>query len=662
MPKMPLKAKSRAQKLRELLKHHQELYHTLDAPEISDEAYDALVRELEELESQYPELKTAGTPTERVGGTVLEKFEKVQHQVPQWSFNDAFTEEDIRAFDTRIRKLVSGNFTYTVELKIDGLKVVLTYEGGVFKQAATRGDGSVGENVTENVKTIASVPLRLSRPVDCIVEGEVWMGKSTLKKLNEIRVRQGEEPFANPRNVAAGSLRQLDSKMTAERKLDNFVYDIARGSEGSTQSEELEELGELGFKVNPHFKKCNDIEEVIRYWRDWHDKKDKEDYLIDGVVVKVNERDLQEKLGYTGKAPRFGIAFKFPAEQVTTVVEDITLQIGRTGVLTPVAILKPVLVAGSTVSRATLHNEDEISRKDIRIGDTVILQKAGDVIPEVVSVVKELRTGKEKVFKFPTHFALCGGDGRIERVPGQAAYRCVAKNSFEQQRRKLSHFTSRGVFDIDGLGPRIITRLMEHELVSDYADIFKLKYGDLEALEGFKEKSINNLLAGINKARKVTLPRFIAGLSIPQVGEETSRDLAGHFKTVGAFAKATHEELENIQGVGPIVAAAVASWFKDKQNRKTFENLLKEVKIEQVQQPTSGKLSGKTFVLTGTLQSLERGEAKDRIEKLGGKVSSSVSKNTDYVVVGENPGDKLNKAEGLGVKVLSEQEFLDMVG
>ena len=656
--------RERVEKLRELIKHHQELYHTYDKPEISDEAYDALMRELESLEVEYPELKTADSPTERVGGAPLKEFKKVEHEVAQWSFNDAFNEDDIRAFDTRVRKLVGRPFTYVVELKIDGLKVVLTYKNGTLVQAATRGDGRVGEDVTHNAKTIEAIPLKLNKPVDCVVEGEVWMAKSTLQKLNKVRAKVGEEPFANPRNVASGSMRQLDPKITRERKLDNFVYDLASydGRKPATQLEELNLLKELGFKVNPHFKECNDIEGVIKLWQKWQEKKDDEDYLIDGLVVKVNDVAVQDELGFTGKAPRFGIAFKFPAEQVTTVVEDITLQVGRTGVLTPVAILKPVLVAGSTVSRATLHNEDEIKRKDIRIGDTVILQKAGDVIPEVVSVVKELRSGKERVFKFPTHFALCGGDGRIERVPGQVAYRCVAKNSFEQQRRKLSHFTSRNVFDIDGLGPKIITKLMEADLVMDYADIFKLKYGDLESIEGFQEKSINNLLQAINKARQVTLAGFIASLSIPQVGEETARDLAQHFKTIDKLAKATYEELEVILGVGPIVAQAIVDWFGDKTNRKTFENLLAEVEIEPVQHRVlNSRLSGKKFVLTGTLETLGRSEAKEKVESLGGEVSGSVSQKTDYVVAGADPGDKLRKAEELGVVVLDEEAFLKLL-
>lgn len=655
----------RAKKLRETITHHQELYHTKDAPEISDEAYDALVRELESLEDEYPELRTPDSPTLRIGSKPLEKFEKVTHTHPQWSFNDAFNEEDFLAFDNRVKKALGFSPQYIAELKIDGLKVVLTYEKGLLKQAATRGDGRVGEDVTENVKTINSIPLKLNKEVSCVVEGEIFMPKSVFERLNSKRKKEGLELFANPRNVAAGSLRQLDSKITKERSLSAFIYDIASISlveKPESQEGELKLLEELGFPVNPHHKKLDSGINVIKYWESWTNKKDKEDYLIDGVVVKVNEVKSQEFLGYTGKAPRFGVAFKFPAEQVTTIVEDITLQLGRTGVLTPVAILRPVLVAGSTVSRATLHNEDEIKRKDVRIGDTVILQKAGDVIPEVVRSLPELRTGKEKIFKFPTHFHLCGGDGAIERIPGQAAYRCVSKNSYEQQKRKLEHFVSRGVFDIDGLGPRIIEKLMVQGLVSDFDDIFRLTAKDIEGLDGFAEKTIENLIASIDKARQVSLPRFIASLSIPQVGTETARDLAIHFGEIDNLRKASFEELQAIDGVGEVVARAIVEWFKDKENEKLLLRLLKEVQIEKIEKRRiDSPLSGKKFVLTGSLVSFSRDTAKEKIQSLGGEVSSSVSKNTDYVVAGSEAGEKLKKAESLGVSVISEEEFLKMI-
>ncbi len=671
MAKIPEEIKKRVEKLRETIDYHRYLYHVEDKTEISEEALDSLKHELKELETAYPRLVTPDSPTQRVGGVPLEQFEKVRHQVRQWSFDDAFSEEDIEAFDIRVKRALKQSLgkdikpTYTAELKIDGLKVVLTYENGILKTAATRGDGVIGENVTQNVKTIESVPLRLRKPVNITVEGEVWMGKSTLKKINKKREKAGLEVFANPRNVAAGSIRQLDPNITRDRELDTFIYDIAKIDKGipNTQVDELKLIGELGFKANPHYKKFDDIKGVIDFWKEWQSKAPKEDYLIDGVVVKVNERRYQEALGYTGKSPRFGIALKFPAEQVTTVVEDITLQIGRTGVLTPVAILRPVLVAGSTVSRATLHNEDEIKRLDVRVGDTVIIQKAGDVIPDVVSVVKEMRTGKEKVFTFPTHFHLCGGDGSIERIPGQAAYRCVAKNSFAQQRRKLQYFASKRVFDIDGLGPKVIDALMEAEIISDFTDIFKIEKGDLEALPRFGEKSINNLLISIEKARSVTFPRFIASLSISQVGEETARDLAKYFKTPERFMKASKEELEALNGVGPVAAEAIVTWFNDKENKKLYQELLKEVKIQKEEgQSGRDKFKGLTFVLTGTLPNLAREEAKEMIRVEGGDVSSSVSKNTNYVLAGSDAGEKLIKAKELGVKIIFEKEFLDMLG
>jgi len=670
--------RERADKLRKTIERHSRLYHTQDAPEISDEAYDALVRELEQIELQYPELATSGSPTERVGSDVLEKFEKVSHAVPQWSFNDAFDEDGIRAFDERVRRGLGESPAtgladrpqYLVELKIDGLKIVLTYENGILKTAATRGDGRVGEDVTNNVRTIESIPPKLKKAINIIVEGEIWMAKSVFDKLNRERKKRGEELFANPRNIAAGSIRQLDPAITRARKLDSFIYDIAstdakyRGLTYGTQEEELGILKLLGFKVNPHFKKIADINGAIQYWKTWQSRAPREDYLVDGVVVKVDSRKYQEALGYTGKSPRFGIAFKFPAEQVTTVVENITLQLGRTGVLTPVAILKPVLVAGSTVSRATLHNEDEIKRKDIRIGDTVVIQKAGDIIPEVVRVLKEMRDGKERAFKFPTHFPLCGGDGALERIAGQAAYRCVARNSYEQQRRKLEYFASRRVFDIAGLGPKIINQLMNAGIISNFDDIFTIKRGDLETLERFGEKSIENLLGAIEKARSVTLGRFITSLSITQVGEETARDLAEYFKTAEKFAQADSEELEKLEGVGPIVARSIIGWFSDKENKNLFRRLLKQVHIKHVQHRVLNILpfTDKSFVLTGVLENMSRETAKEKIRALGGKVHSFVSKNTDYIVVGRDPGEKFSKAQKLGVKTLDEKKFSDMLG
>ncbi len=674
MADIPKDIAKRATKLADLINHHRKLYHTDDKPEISDTAYDSLIKELEDIEAAYPELAAPDSPTQRVGGEPLPEFVKVPHKVAQWSFNDAFSEEDMRDFDARVKKFAAAEMgggtksgatsaatpTYICELKIDGLKVVLEYVQGVLVRAATRGDGVTGEDVTHNVRTIAAVPLRLKKPIDIIVEGEVWMAKSNLVRLNEKRAAAGEPLFANARNVAAGSIRQLDPKVAASRRLDNFVYDIAKMDSvfPKTQTAELDLLESLGFKVNEHRKHVKDIEGAIAYWREWQKKAPKQDYLIDGVVIKVDERNLQEAIGYTGKAPRWGIAFKFPAEQVTTVLEDIVFQVGRTGVVTPVAVLRPVLVAGSTVSRATLHNEDEIKRLDVRIGDTVILQKAGDVIPDIVRVVTELRTGKEKAFVFPTHISECGGDGKIERIPGQAAHRCVIKDSLTLQRRKFHYFVSRPALDIDGCGPKILDALLDAGLISTFPDIFTLKKGDVLALPRFAELSANNLIESVEKGRKQTLPRLLTGLSIDHVGVETAHDLAEHFKTVEALSKATEQELAAINGIGPVVALSVSTWFAQPANRKMLARLLKELELENVSDAKgTGKLSGLTFVLTGTLPTLERLDAEEMIRANGGNVSSSVSKNTSYVLAGESAGSKLEKAQKLGVKVIGEDEF-----
>ncbi|MEK7118658.1 MAG: NAD-dependent DNA ligase LigA, partial [Patescibacteria group bacterium] len=649
--------KDRVKKLRRTIDRHRYLYHVLDREEITPSALDSLKDELVRLETQYPSLVTPDSPTQRVAGKPLQEFKKIKHQVPQWSFNDAFSVEDVVAFDERVKRFLEKagareRPTYACELKIDGLKVVYEYKKGRFYRGTTRGDGVIGEDVTHNIRTILSVPLKLTEPLDCIVEGEVYMRKSVLEALNRERKKLGEEPFANPRNIAAGSIRQLDPKIAASRRLDTFIYDIARIEKfPKSQCEELQLLQKLGFKVNKHFKHVSGVGGIVDYWREWQKKAPREDYQIDGVVVKVNEEPLQKRLGYTGKAPRFGIAFKFPAEQVTTVVEDIVLQVGRTGVLTPVAHLRPIQVYGSVVSRATLHNEDEINRLDVRIGDTVVLQKAGDVIPDIVKVLPEMRSGKEKKFVWPKHVAICGGDGKIERIPGQVAWRCVNKNSFAQIKRRFYHFVGKHAFDIDGLGPKIVDVLLEQGLVTGFDDIFTLKRGDLLALPRFAEQSADNLLSAIEKAKKVTLTRFVIGLSIPQVGEETAHDLAVYFGSLEKISTASADELLQVNEVGPIIAESIVRWFRSSENKRSVAKLLKVVSIEKqsYNKRQNGFFSGKTVVLTGTLSAMSRDAAKAKIRGEGGDISGSVSQETDYVIVGDNPGSKLNDAKKLGI-------------
>ena len=624
------------------------------------------------LEEQYPELITPDSPTQRVAGEPLPSFKKVIHKVPQWSFNDAFSPEEMKEFDLRIKRFLKPKFgdvspTYVCELKIDGLKIILEYEKGLLKTAATRGNGKVGEDVTQNVRTIQSVPLKLKSPENIIVEGEVWMSKKVLVDLNKKQKEKGEELYANPRNLAAGTIRQLDSRIVAERKLNCFIYDIASSKEiPDAQAEELKRLKELGFSVNKNWELHKNIDEVILYWKEWQMKSKQEDFWFDGVVVKVNEKKYQDELGYTGKAPRFAIAFKFAAEQVTTIVEDVVFQVGRTGVVTPVAHLKPVSVAGSTVSRATLHNEDEIKRLDLRIGDTVILQKAGDVIPDIVKVLKELRTSKQKVFIMPKNCPVCDTLLQKKSIGDKkemsAAYYCENKKCPAKDRRKLYYFTSKNAFDIDGLGPKIVDLLMDNDLLAEADDIFTLKKGDLLALPRFGELSADNLIEAIEKSKNVELHRLIVALSIPQVGEETAYDIANNFRSIEKLRAVKYEELESMKGVGPIVARSIVEWFKDKHNQKFVDRLLPLLKIIAPKNNTGVKpLSGKTFVLTGTLEGMSRDEAKKKIKELGGDVSSAVSKNTSYVVVGDNPGSKLDEANKLNIEVLNEEGFSKLI-
>jgi DNA ligase (NAD+) len=663
--KVPQELHERARQLQSVIRKYRSLQHEQDLSPLSPEALDSLKYELALLEEHYPELVTSDSPTQVVAGAPVPFLKKIKHAVPQWSFNDAFTESDIRAFDERVRKISGQAPTYDLELKIDGLKIVLTYAKGILVTAATRGDGITGEDVTHNIRTIASVPVQLVRPIDLVAEGEVYLTRSGFKKLNALRKKQSEPLFANPRNAAAGSIRQLDPLIAAARPLGVFCYDVAATSETfpTTQSEELEYLALLGLPANPEHRHAERLEDVFAYWEKWRGSaREKVDYQIDGIVLKVESHATQELLGYTGKAPRFGIAYKFPPEQVETILEEITLQVGRTGKLTPVAHLRPVMVAGTTVARATLHNEDFIQEKDIRIGDTVILQKAGDIIPEIVSVITELRPKSARTWKFPTHSPLCGGRGEIERVPGEAAHRCKVAGSFEQQARKLVHFTGRSALDIDGMGRETVKILMEHDLIASFDDIFELTKDELLQLEGFEETKANNLIEAIVIARKVTLDRLLVGLSIPHVGEETAFLLATHFGILTKLTSASEESLSMLDGVGPIIGKTVATWFKDENNQALLTRLTKHLKIQKVVAPSRGPLTGQAVVITGTLPTLSREDAEARVRRAGGKVTSTISAKTSFVVTGENPGSKYEKAQALDIPVIGEADFLKRLG
>lgn len=665
---IPRDVRNRVDKLRQVIEHHRYNYHVLNTEEISEAALDALKKELVDLEVQYPSLVTPDSPTQRVAGAPLPGFTKVTHAVWQWSFNDAFTEADIIDFDERVKRFLKKetgqdiNPDYVCELKIDGLKIILTYENGVLTTGATRGDGRVGEDVTQNIRTIDAIPLVLKEPRTLTVEGEVYMPKTEFERINREQKKKGEEAYANPRNIVAGTIRQLDPRIVAQRKPSVFIYDISGGQDTSkTQLEELSELQKLGFRVNTHKALCHTVADIITFWKSWQKKKDREDYLIDGIVIKVNDKKYQDALGYTGKSPRFGIAFKFPAVQTTTIVEDIVLQIGRTGVLTPVAHVRKVTVDGSQVSRVTLHNEDEIKRLDVRIGDTVVIQKAGDVIPDIVHVLTEMRTGKEKAFTFPTHFPDCGGDGQVIRNIGEVAYRCKNKNSFAQHKRTLYHFVGKHAFDIEHCGPKVVDLLLEHGLISTAVDLFTLDQDELVALPRMAEKSADNLLAAIESKKTISLSRFIVALSIPHVGEETARDLAKHFKTIDELMNST--DISHLYGIGEKVSESIVSFFASEDTQKTIKEFKKYITItaDMSQPKKSTGLSGKKFVLTGTLPTLSRDEAKAKILDHGGEVSGSVSSKTDYILAGDNPGSKYDDGRALGVPILSEREFLDML-
>lgn len=665
---VPKEIQERVEKLREEIRRYDYYYYVLNQPLISDAEYDKLFRELVELEKKYPELVTPDSPTQRVGAPPAEEFAPVEHAIPMLSLQNCFNDEELEEWDDRVRRLLGGEpVEYVCEPKFDGLSVELVYVDGVFTVGSTRGDGRVGEDVTRNLRTIKQVPLRLF-PIDGKVprlleaRGEVYMEKEAFRKLNEERARAGEPLFANPRNAAAGSLRQLDPNVTASRPLKIFFYAMGRaeGIEIRSQVELLTTFPKLGLPVCPLWKLCKTLDEVKAFYRELLAMRHELPYEMDGMVVKVNDFAQREILGEVSRAPRWAIAYKFPAEEATTRVLDIVVQVGRTGALTPVAILEPVEVSGATVSRATLHNEDEIRRKDIRIGDWVVVRRAGEVIPEVVKSIPERRTGQEREFKMPDKCPACGGP--VIRPPGEVAYRCENLSCPARIKESIRHFASRRAMDIEGLGEKLVDKLVETGLVRKLSDIYRLKKEDLVLLERMGEKSAQNLLEQIERSKNAGLARLIFALGIRYVGEHLAQVLAEHFPSLEALSKATYEELIQIPEVGPRIAQSIVDFFKNEENRKLIQEL-KELGVKtEAEKPKEGPLSGKTFVFTGTLSSFSREEAKRIVESLGGRVASGVSRKVDYVVVGADPGEKLRKAQELGITILNEEEFLKLIG
>ena len=700
-------AKNRIEKLRAVINHHRYLYHVLDRQEISDSALDSLKKELFDLEQEYPDLITSDSPTQRIGGEALKEFKKFKHSQRMTSFNDAFSKEDMEDWQERFMKLLSesdkNKIDYYAELKIDGLAIELIYKDGILQTGSTRGDGNIGEDITQNLKTVEAIPLTIdkkslnavlaasgpsrtegSRIGEIIVRGEVFITKKEFERINKEQKEKGLPVYANPRNIAAGSVRQLDPKITASRKLDSFAYELLTPARNASHSDAGGDFGikthedkhkilkELGFKTNKHNKYCKSLNEVLHFREYWIKEREKLDYEIDGVVVLVNNNEIFEKLGIIGKSPRAGIAFKFPQAQSTTRVLDVKVQVGRTGAMTPVAVLEPVQVTGITITRATLHNEDEIKRLGLKIGDTVIVGRAGDVIPDIIKVLPELRTGHEKAFKMPTHCPSCGT--KLEKSETEVLLRCPNPKCFAKHRRNFYHFVSRTAFNFDGLGPKIIDRLLDEGLVNDPADLFDLKEEDVVGLERFAEKSAENLIKSIQDRREIPLAKFIYALGIRNVGEETAIDLAKYFQTLKKIKEAKLEDFEKILDIGPVVAKSIYEWFHKKparnashndaggDNLKFLERLEKKLKITNPKpKPGSEKLKGKIFVLTGSLEKMSRDEARAKIRELGGDVSESVSSKTNYVVVGSEPGSKAEKAKKLGVKILNENEFLKIV-
>jgi DNA ligase (NAD+) len=664
------KWRKRAEELRQEINYHNYRYYVLDEPVVSDAQYDKLLRELQQIESEHPGLITPDSPTRRVGAAPLSEFGEVRHKIPMTSMDNAFDDVEAREWDQRVRKGLEteGNVAYTAEPKFDGTSVSLRYENGVLMQVGTRGDGTTGEDVTANVRTIKTVPLHLQGkgwPKVVEVRGEVVIPKKDFERLNAEQLKQGGKVFANPRNAAAGSLRQLDTRATAARPLSFFPWGLGEVSEPVARrySEVSKHLREWGFRVTEFFRVVNGVDECLRYYQEILAKRDKLPFEIDGVVYMVDDLRARDQRGYTARAPRWAVAHKLPAQEETTVVEDIMASVGRTGVITPVAVLKPVQVSGVTVTHATLHNQDEVERKDVRIGDTVIVRRAGDVIPEVVGVIKEKRPHGTRKWHMPKKCPVC--DSEVIREPEESAHRCMGGLVCSAQRMgAILHFASRHAMDIEGLGDKLVQQLVEKGMVKTVADIYRLKHSELAGLERMAEKSAQNLLDQIGKSKSTTLARFLHALGIPQVGEATAQLLADQFGSIDDIMDADRETLEQIHGIGPTMAEDIYSFFHEKHNRGVIRDLLKAgihwLKPARVKKSTV--LTGKTFVLTGGLSTMTRDDAKRRLQELGAKIAASVSKKTDYVIVGEEPGSKADKARELGVTMLDEKEFLKLLG
>ncbi len=666
-------AKKRVEELRELINYHNYRYYVLDDPAISDAEYDKLVLELQQLEEKFPDLKTPDSPTQRVGHPPAEKFNTIPHTIPMLSLDNVFNEDEFIAFDKRVKRFLNiadrEHIEYVGEPKMDGVGVELVYEDGVFKVGSTRGDGFIGEDVTSNLKTIPDVPLVLKSdpsvriPRRLEVRGEVYMEKKKFAILNRRRGEKGEPLFANPRNAAAGSLRQLDPMVTAKRPLNVFFYaaGVVEGIKFKTHWEFLKALEKWGFRVNSKNRLLKGVDEVIRYYREMAELREELEYETDGVVIKVNRIDFQERLGSTSKAPRWAVAFKFEARQATTVIRDVVFNVGRTGAITPVAIFDPVKIGGVEVTRATLHNEDEIKRKDVKIGDTVVVQRAGDVIPEVVSVIVSKRKGSEKRIVFPESCPECGA--RVIRIEGEAAHRCTGGLSCPAQlKESIKHFCSKEGMDIEGIGEKIISQLVDKGIVKDIADLYLLKKDDLLKLDRMGSKLADNILNAIERSKETKLEKFLYALGIRNVGEHLARVLAREFGSIEVIRELSLGELMGIREIGPVVAESIYNFFREKRNNQVIQKLLKAgVKIKSEKVEKKGILSGKTFVFTGALSGMTRSEAKKKVEELGGSVASSVSKKVDYLVVGSEPGSKLEEAKKLGISIITEEEFMKMI-